>query len=473
MHTASNPPRPSPEDPWLITPPAGRDAEGPDRSGRCATADPAEPVMSAHLPSQTQGGRRATVAVVGLGYVGLPTALSLHAAGHTVVGVDTSELRLDAIRSGRADLLPSQHDRLASALHDTGFRLTADPAAVAAADAVIICVPTPVDERLTPDLRALTTACSSVVAHAVRGQLLVLTSTSYVGTTRDHLVEPLTARGLLPGTEVFVAFAPERIDPGNPAHSPERTPRVVGGVTPRSTELAASLLAGTASFVHRVDSPEAAEMSKLWENTFRAVNIALANELAENCLEFALDPRQVIEAAATKPYGFMPFRPGAGAGGHCIPCDPHYLLWQLRARKVASPLVDAAMAAIAERPARVAGKARDALAARGLGTTGSRVLVLGVAYKPGVSDLRESPALEIIDLLTAWGASVAYTDPLVPRLERRGTVLHSVEAPEAVEWDLVVVHTVHPGAALDWLERGPAVLDVTHHFPVAATGAAV
>lgn len=232
MHTASNPPRPSPDDPWLITPPAGRDAEGPDPSGRCATADPAEPVMSAHLPSQTQGGRRATVAVVGLGYVGLPTALSLHAAGHTVVGVDTSELRLDAIRSGRADLLPSQHDRLASALHDTGFRLTADPAAVAAADAVIICVPTPVDERLTPDLRALTTACSSVVAHAVRGQLLVLTSTSYVGTTRDHLVEPLTARGLLPGTEVFVAFAPERIDPGNPAHSPERTPRVVGGITP-------------------------------------------------------------------------------------------------------------------------------------------------------------------------------------------------------------------------------------------------
>ncbi|WP_327379520.1 nucleotide sugar dehydrogenase [Streptomyces sp. NBC_01212] len=473
MHTASNTPHASLKTPWRTASTTEGNAGGPGRADRCAAAAPAEPVASASLPSQSQGGRRATVAVVGLGYVGLPTALSLHAAGHSVVGVDTSGPRLEDIRSGRVDLLPAQHGRLASALRDPGFRLTAHPAAVATADAVIICVPTPVDERRTPDLRALTAACSSAVSHAVPGQLLVLTSTSYVGTTRDLLVEPLAARGLLPGAEVFVAFAPERIDPGNPAHSPDRTPRVIGGVSPRSTELAASLLAGTAPSVHRVDSPEVAEMSKLWENTFRAVNIALANELAENCLEFALDPRQVIQAAATKPYGFMPFRPGAGVGGHCIPCDPHYLLWQLRAREVTSPLVDAAMTAIAERPALVAGKARDALAARGLGTRGSRVLVLGVAYKPGVADLRESPALEIIDRLTAWGATVGYTDPLVPRLERRGTVLHSVDAPETLDWDLVVVHTVHPCTALDWLERGPAVLDVTHRLTTAVTGAAV
>ena len=433
-----------------------------------------EPVTAASLPSQVQHGRRPTVAVVGLGYVGLPTALSLHAAGHTVVGVDTSAPRLRDIRSGLVDLLPSQHGRLATALQDADFRMTADPAAVAGTDAVIICVPTPVDGELVPDLRALTAACASVVAHAVPGQLLVLTSTSYVGTTRDLLVEPLAARGLRPGSDVFVAFAPERIDPGNPAHSPDRTPRVIGGVTPRSTELAASLLAGTAPSVHRVDSPEAAEMSKLWENTFRAVNIALANELTESCLEFALDPRQVIEAAATKPYGFMPFYPGAGVGGHCIPCDPHYLLWQLRARKRTSPLVDTAMTAIAERPARVAGKARDALAAGGLETAGSRVLILGVAYKPGVADLRESPALEIMDRLTAWGATVEYTDPLVPSLDRHGVVRRSVDAPGALDWDLVVVHTVHPGTDLGWLDGGPAVLDVTHHLPAAAaTGATV
>ncbi|MFH9617451.1 nucleotide sugar dehydrogenase [Streptomyces pratensis] len=450
----------------------GEGASGREGPPGTITAPP-EPTTVASLPSQAQHGRHATVAVVGLGYVGLPTALSLHAAGHSVVGVDTSESRLEDIRSGRVDLLPSQHDRLTAALHDAGFRLTADPDAVTGTDAVIICVPTPVDERFVPDLRALTAACSSVVAHAAPGQLLVLTSTSYVGTTRDLLAGPLTARGLQPGTDVFVAFAPERIDPGNPDHSPERTPRVIGGVTPRSTELAASLLAGTAPYVHRVDSPEAAEMSKLWENTFRAVNIALANELAEDCVEFGLEPRHVIEAAATKPYGFMPFYPGAGVGGHCIPCDPHYLLWQLRARDVASPLVDAAMTAISQRPALVAGKAREALAARGLGTAGSRVLILGLAYKPGVADLRESPALEIMDRLTAWGATVEYADPLVPRLDRRGVVRHSVDAPGTLDWDLVVVHTVHPGTDLGWLHDNPAVLDVTHSLTAAATGAAV
>ncbi|MET9595872.1 nucleotide sugar dehydrogenase [Streptomyces sp. NPDC006516] len=429
--------------------------------------------MTANLPAQSQHGRLADVAVVGLGYVGLPTALSLFTAGRTVVGVDTSESRLADIRDVRVDLLPAQQVRLAEALRAPGFRLTADPAAALEADAVIICVPTPVDERLAPDLRALKAACAAAVAHAVPGQLLVLTSTSYVGTTRELLVEPLVARGLRPGTDVFVAFAPERIDPGNPSHSPDRTPRVIGGVTDRCTELAAYLLAGTAPSVHRVDSPEAAEMSKLWENTFRAVNIALANELAENCLEFGLEPRHVIEAAATKPYGFMPFYPGPGVGGHCIPCDPHYLLWQLRARKVPSPLVDVAMTAIAERPALVAAKARQALAARGLGTAGARVLILGVAYKPGVADLRESPALEIMDRLAAWGATVEYADPLVPRLERHGVVRHSVGVPGATEWDLVLVHTLHPGVDVSWPADSPVVLDVTRRPAGAAAGAAV
>lgn len=473
MHIASNTPQPSHQDTWRNARTTNRNDDAPGGADTRVAGPSTEPTATATLPAQSQHERRADVAVIGLGYVGLPTALSLHAAGHTVIGVDTSEARLGDVRSGRVDLLPSQHSRLTAALLDPAFRLTADPSAVMDADAVIICVPTPVDGQLRPDLRALTAACASVVGHAHPGQLLLLTSTSYVGTTRDLLVEPLAARGLRPGEDVFVAFAPERIDPGNPSHSPERTPRVIGGLTPRSTELAASLLSGTAPSVHRVDSPEAAEMSKLWENTFRAVNIALANELAESCLEFSLEPRQVIDAAATKPYGFMPFYPGAGVGGHCIPCDPHYLLWQLRARKVASPLVDAAMTAIAERPARVAGKAREALAARGLATAGARVLILGVAYKPGVADLRESPALEIMDLLTAWGAAVEYTDALVPCLDRHGVVRHSVGVPGALEWDLVVVHTVHPGTDLDWLDTGPSVLDVTHRLPRAVTGVAV
>lgn len=442
----------------------------PDGAG-AVTLSPEQ--LTASLPAQSQHGRLADVAVVGLGYVGLPTALSLFAAGRTVVGVDTSESRLADIRSVRVDLLPAQQGRLAQALLDPGFRVTSDPAAALEADAVIICVPTPVDGGLLPDLRALKAACASAVAHAVPGQLLVLTSTSYVGTTRELLVEPLVARGLRPGTDVFVAFAPERIDPGNPSHSPDWTPRVIGGVTGRCTELAASLLAGTAPSVHRVDSPEAAEMSKLWENTFRAVNIALANELAENCLELGLEPLHVIEAAATKPYGFMPFYPGPGVGGHCIPCDPHYLLWQLRAREVASPLVEVAMTAIAERPARVAGKVRDALTARGLATAGARVLILGIAYKPGVADLRESPALEIMDRLAAWGATVGYSDPLVPRLDRHGVVRHSVAAPCPADWDLVLVHTLHPGAEVGWPADSPVVLDVTRRPAGVAAGAAV
>ncbi|HWU12036.1 MAG TPA: UDP binding domain-containing protein, partial [Streptomyces sp.] len=214
-------------------------------------------------------------------------------------------------------------------------------------------------------------------------------------------------------------------------------------------------------------------MTKLYENTFRAVNLAFANEMATLARHHGLDPVELVDAAATKPYGFMPFYPGAGAGGHCIPCDPHYLLWQLRARKVASPLVDTAMAAIAQRPARIAGKAREALTAQGRAALGARVLILGLAYKPGVADLRGSPALEIMDLLTAWGATVEYTDPLVPRLDRHGVVRRSVDAPGTRSWDLVLVHTVHPGADLGWLDDGPAVLDATHRRTAAASGAAV
>ncbi|MFK0168669.1 nucleotide sugar dehydrogenase [Streptomyces sp. NPDC090306] len=423
------------------------------------------------MPQQATAPRCATVAVIGLGYVGLPTALSLHAAGHTVVGVDVSGRRLTDVSELRVDLAPAQRDLLVTALGREDFRLSRDPAEVADADAVIICVPTPVDRHHVPDLTALSAACASAVEHARPGQLLVLTSTSYVGTTRDLLVGPLSERGLEADTDVFVAFAPERIDPGNPAHSPDRTPRVVGGAGPRSTQLAASLLAGTAPSIHRVDSPETAEMSKLWENTFRAVNIALANELADACLELTLDPREVVEAAATKPYGFLPFYPGPGVGGHCIPCDPHYLLWQLKALRSAAPLVDSAMSAIAARPGAVVRRAREALAERGVTPAGARVLVLGVAYKPAVADVRESPALEIIDGLSALGADVAYSDPLVPELDRAGAVRRSLAAPEDHDWDLILVHTDHPGTDLSWLSDRPGVLELTHRRPAAAGAA--
>ncbi|MFF4845545.1 nucleotide sugar dehydrogenase [Streptomyces collinus] len=433
---------------------------------------PARPESRAGA-SVTAEHATAPVAVVGLGYVGLPTALALLAAGNEVVGIDVSEARLDAIRGSQVDLLPSDHDRLTAHLGDPRLTLTSDPAAIERARTVVICVPTPVDRHLVPDLNALAAACASVVAYAVPGQLILLTSTTYVGTTRELLVEPLTARGLQVGKDVYVAFSPERIDPGNAHHAQDRTPRVVGGTNELTNRLAEAVLQRTAPAVHLLPSAEQAEMTKLWENTFRAVNIALANEFAEDCRVLGLEPLSIIEAAATKPYGFMPFYPGPGVGGHCIPCDPHYLLWQLRARRVSSPLIDAAMTAIAGRPRRVVQRARDILAESGRSVSGARVLVVGVAYKPGVADLRESPALEIMEELAADGAKVDFHDPLVGSLRLGAAVRESVAEPAAGDWDLVLVHTVHPGVDLGWLAVQPLVLDATYRLDSVPTKAVV
>ncbi|WP_345942609.1 nucleotide sugar dehydrogenase [Streptomyces sp. SID486] len=405
-----------------------------------------------------------TVAVVGLGYVGLPTALGLLDAGATVLGVDISEQRLTDIRNGDVDLLPAQHAALACTESTGAFLLTSDVDTLPGADAVIICVPTPVTEDHRPDLRALRAACATVVERAVPGQLIVLTSTSHVGTTRELLLAPLAERGLTAERDVLVAFAPERIDPGNEHHTPENTPRIVGGAGPAATRAAAFLLRATASRIHEVSDPETAEMAKLWENIFRAVNIALANELSEACAHLGVAPVQVIEAAATKPYGFMPFYPGPGAGGHCIPCDPYYLLHQLPPDGPAAPVLSSAMTALRERPAQIAGRAEELLRADGTGLPGARVLVLGAAYKPGVSDMRESPALRLLGLLADGGAEAHYTDSHVPLLTVDGRELTSVPEPHEEHWDLVIVHTVHPGDDLGWLAAVPRVLDTRHRI---------
>jgi UDP-N-acetyl-D-glucosamine dehydrogenase len=416
------------------------------------------------------------VAVVGLGYVGLPTALGLlddtgaglgepgpaRDAGE-IIGVDTSPRRLDAIRRGEADLPRTDQHRLTRALLTGGLRLTTDAAVLSAADAVLICVPTPVDERLAPDLTDLEAACATVVARARAGQLIVLTSTTMVGSTRRLLVEPLAGRGLIAGTDVHVAFSPERIDPGRPEHPPRHTPRVVGGATDACTQRAHRLLCRlTDAGVHAVRSPELAELVKLHENTFRAVNLALANELAEASKAFGLDPVEVIEAAATKPYGYLTHLPGPGVGGHCIPCDPHYLLWQLRERRVPAPLTEQAMAAITARPARVAARVLETLAALGRPARGARVIVVGVAYKPGVMDLRAAPALEIIRRLRDSGVAVAYWDPLVPELPDRQ--LASVAEPRGEDYDLVLVLGVQPGGGDEWIRWCPAVLDASYRY---------
>lgn len=404
------------------------------------------------------------IAIVGLGYVGLPTALAFHAAGRTVLGIDVSRHRLDEIREQRADLLDSDRHRLALALGEPQeFSISADPAELARADAILICVPTPVDAYLMPDLAILRAACAQVVANAVAGQAIILTSTTYVGSTQEMLVEPLRARGLQAGADVAVAFSPERIDPGNTGHLHEDVPRVVGGATEQCTERVAEILAGYARHVHRVVSPEVAEMVKLVENTFRAVNIALVNEVADICHTLALPVLDVIDAAATKPYGFMPFYPGPGVGGHCIPCDPHYLLWQLRRTRLQTPIIAQAMHGIATRPHRVVDRLREVLSEAGLGLVGTRVLVVGVSYKPDVEDVRESPALEIIATLHKLGAQVAFHDPYVGQARLPdGRVITGVDDPSGFGAQIVLLHTVHHQQDLAWTDDIPLLLDATY-----------
>lgn len=410
----------------------------------------------------------ANVAVVGLGYVGLPTAISFAESGCCVIGIDTSEERLAAIKAGFVDLLNVDHERLRRHLGSDSFALTTNPALLASADAVIVCVPTPIDSYLVPDLSAISAACDTVIQYVVPGQLIVLTSTTYVGCTRHLLVDSLAERGLRVGEDVFVAFSPERLDPGNAEHSHESIPRVIGGVTDACQCRAVELLRRITSNAHPVSSPESAEMTKLLENSFRAVNIALANEFADACRELRLDILEVIEAATTKPYGYMPFLPGPGVGGHCIPCDPHYLLWQLRARRFRLPVTETAMTSIAMRPRHIVARVREILGESGHGVSGARVLLVGVAYKPDVSDLRGSPALEIMSELLDAGAKVAFSDPMVDSIKLSGQVLRSVTPSSRRRWDLVVVHTLHSGVDYSWLTQFPVVLDATYraaHVP--------
>jgi nucleotide sugar dehydrogenase len=407
-----------------------------------------------------------TVAVLGLGYVGLPTTLALREEGFPVIGVDISERRLDAIRSGDVDLLDRDRPRLTEALESGLLALTADTAALAVADAVIIAVPTPVDENLEPDLRAVRSACASAVEHARTGQTLILTSTTYVGTTRDLLVEPLVERGFTVGEDIHVVFAPERINPGDALWEQASVPRVLGGVTEACATAAAQVLAATASKLHVVSSAEAAEFTKLQENTFRAVNLAFANEMAAAAGFYGVDPVEVVGAAATKPYGYLAHYPGPGVGGHCIPVDPYYLLAPMRDAGVAAPVTEQAMAAMAERPAVVADRALELTTERGLADADAHILLVGIAYKPGVEDHRESPALQIAARLAERGARVAYHDPLIPSVAVEGVgTLESVAAPDPADYDLVLVAVVHPEHSYEFLASADHVLDATYKTP--------
>jgi UDP-N-acetyl-D-glucosamine dehydrogenase len=403
------------------------------------------------------------VAVVGMGYVGLPTAIALGVAGHPVIGLDISDDRLRAIADGEAELLDHEQVQLADQLDASSLLLTSDPTELAAADAIIIAVPTPVDDRRQPDLRPLRGACNTVVAFARAGQTIILTSTTSIGSTRQLLVEPLERRGLTVGEDVFVAFAPERIDPGVKAHAQQATPRVVGGVTEECFKRAANVLRHTCSEVHAVSSAEAAELAKLMENTFRATNIALSFEFAEAARRYGLDAVEVIDAAKTKPYAFMAHYPSAGVGGHCIPVDPYYLLEPLRAEGVHMPVIAASMEQVSKRPGRFAQRALAEVS----GLDEPRVLIVNATYKPGVADLRESAALEIIRDLRMAGVHVDYHDPLAGTFVQDGIRFHSV-APSAEGYDVAILTLVHPGQDLSWLHNCPVVIDGTYRTPVGA-----
>jgi len=416
-----------------------------------------------HVGGNGQGSDQLRVAIVGLGYVGLPTAIALAPRCREIIGIDISRERLQVVAAGEADVPESVRPHLAAALAAGRLRLTPDPAALASADAVIVCVPTPVDSRREPELSALSAACADVVKHARAGQTIILSSTTYVGTTTELLANRLSGRGLEPGSDVFVAFSPERIDPGNPDHQQDETPRVVGGVTRECAIRAGRVISQLASEVYLVSSPEAAEATKLYENIFRAVSLALANEFADACGALRLDPIEVTMAAATKPYGFLAAFPGPGVGGHCIPCDPHYLLWQLNTQGRSAPLIEQAMTSIRQRPERVIERAREVLATEGLQLAGARIIVVGASYKAGVSDLRESSAVPLIAGLLRESANVRYYDPLVPALTVPGGPTLSSEPDPGTDWDLVIVHTTHPDVDYAWA-RKCHVLDATYQF---------
>ena len=389
--------------------------------------------------------RSATVGVIGLGYVGLPLAIEFADAGFKVIGYDVSERVVDLLASGGSHIQDVPPERVAAAVKAGRFTPTMDESALAAADAISIAVPTPLAKTRDPDMQYVIAAADAVGRQVRRGSLVVLESTTYPGTTRELLQPRLEAKGFTIGQDAFLAFGPERVDPGNPNWNTKNTPKVVGGVTPACTHVAAALYRACIDTVVLVTSPEAAELVKLLENTFRSVNIALVNEMALVCDRLGVDVWEVINAAATKPFGFMKFTPGPGIGGHCIPLDPHYLAWKMRQLNYKTRFVDLASEVNSAMPEVVVEKVSRALNDESKAVHGSRVLVLGVAYKRDIDDMRESPALDVIRLLEQRGADVVYHDPLVPKFREDGHEHVSVDLTDAEleRADVVVVVTDH------------------------------
>ena len=411
------------------------------------------------------GQRDALFGVIGLGYVGLPLAVELANAGYRVLGYDVSQRVVDGLNAGRSHIKDISDAQVQGAIKGGRFTATTDASRLAEPDAISICVPTPLSKFKDPDMSFIVAATEAVKRTLRKGQAIILESTTYPGTTREVMLPALEGTGLKVGTDFFLAFSPERVDPGNPTYGTRNTPKVVGGITPACARVACALYQPAIETLVPVSTTEAAELVKLLENTFRSVNIGLVNEMAIVCDKLGVDVWEVIEAASTKPFGFMKFLPGPGLGGHCIPIDPHYLAWKMRGLNYKTRFIDLAGEVNTEMPVFWVRKVGEALNERGRSMKGAKVLVLGVAYKRNIDDIRESPALDIIRLMEQQGASVRYHDPYVARFEENGHQMSSVPLTEAEVRgsDCVVVVTDHASVDYAMVKRcAAAVVDTRH-----------
>ena len=398
------------------------------------------------------------VAIVGAGYVGVPLAQVFAEAGRSVLLVDRDAERVELLNRGESYIEDVPSDVMKRLVEEHGLRATTDYDELRDADAIVIALPTPLSKQREPDLSIVNKATEEIAKRLRKGHLVVLESTTYPGTTREELLPRLEASGLKAGEDFHLAFSPERVDPGRTDWTTKNVPKVVGGITEECTARAAALYAGAVDTVHTVTSPESAELTKLLENIFRSVNIALVNELAQLCERMNVDVWEVVDAAATKPFGFMSFKPGPGLGGHCIPIDPFYLTWKAREYDFYTEFIELAGKVNENMPWYCRSLISQALNhGKQRSLKGSKVLVLGVAYKPGIGDMRESPALKLIELLETAGASVSYHDPHVPVLDEFG--LTSVPlAPD--EYDCIAIVTDHKGIDYEGLvDAEPVIVD--------------
>lgn len=415
--------------------------------------------------------RSAVFGIVGLGYVGLPLAMELVRAGYRVLGFDVSKRVVDGLNAGRSHIQDISSDAVAKAVSAGKFAATTDLSRLSEPDAIAIAVPTPLSKTKDPDVSYVLSATESIKKTLRRGQLVILESTTYPGTTRELMLPALESTGLKVGEDFFLAFSPERVDPGNPKYNTRNTPKVVGGLTPNCLQVTVALYEPAIERVVPVSSTEAAELVKILENTFRSVNIGLVNEMAIVCDKLGVDVWEVIDAAATKPFGFMKFTPGPGVGGHCIPLDPHYLAWKMRTLNYRTRFIELAGEINAEMPEYWVARVADKLNDQGKAVRGSTVLVLGVAYKKDIDDIRESPALDVIRLLEQRGAIVKYHDPHVPKLHEDGVELESIAltADMLHGTDCVVIVTDHTGMDYALVAReAKLVVDTRHALPAGA-----